>query len=96
MRIGRALSFWDAMEKSEHKSCANCRHLSRSEGIIFSETLREERVICLKKNWRRGSVMVKTIFHDPSQFRMRAETCKEYQTESSDYRMDSLDKETKP
>jgi len=66
---------------SEPKSCANCRHLSRSEGIIFSGKITEERVICLKAKWKRGSVLVRTIFHDPMQFRERANNCAEYQSD---------------
>lgn len=61
------------------KSCANCKFLSHAETIIFNGEVPEERVLCMKKKWHRGSVRSDTIYQHPGTFRDRAATCGEFQ-----------------
>lgn len=62
----------------EKKSCANCKNLSRPQPVTYSDELREERVICVKDLWERGSVNFMTIYEHAGMFRKRAERCGEY------------------
>jgi len=62
------------------RSCANCKHLSGAVVADFGER-REERVLCMKGEWKRGSVIFETIRSHPGTFRARAERCAKYARE---------------
>lgn len=68
--------------KCEGTTCANCRWLSPPATVIFDGAPAEERVVCQKKHWERGSVRTKTMFEHSRMFESRAATCSDYEKQN--------------
>jgi hypothetical protein len=59
------------------KSCANCKFIAEST-VMFPGGQSEDRVICAKSCWPKGSIVSRQLYIHPGRFKEKAEKCRLY------------------
>lgn len=65
--------------KAQGRTCWNCRWLSPVVTVEFASSQKEARVTCLQDQWKRGSVMERSLARNPERFRRIAARCSKFE-----------------
>jgi hypothetical protein len=66
------------MTKAEKKSCANCKFLSEAVRVALAPGIEEQRLVCVKGCWSKGSVLSFSVYKNSGRFVAKALECGQF------------------